>query len=184
MNPIKNLREQRELKNKISTQRDRLFRIVYSWCHDKVLSDDLTQETLVKALKNISRLKKPESLDCWLYGILMNCWRDHFRKQRDLADIENCEFTLDETPETQYQRQHINTTILTAIASLSINQRQTLTLVDLEGFSYAEVANIMETPIGTVMSRLCRARKTLAEKLLDIKSHSTDEQIPYLRRVK
>jgi len=184
MNPIKNLIEHRELKNRISAQRDRLFRIVYSWCHNPELSDDLTQETLIKALKNISGLKKPESLDCWLYGILMNCWRDHFRKQRDITDIEDCEFTLDETPETQYQRQHISNTILAAVASLPVNQRQTLSLVDLEGFSYAEVASILETPIGTVMSRLCRARKSLAEKLLDLKTHSVDAQTPYLRRVK
>jgi len=184
MNPIKKLCVHRELKNKISSQRERLFRIVYSWCHDPVLSDDLTQETMVKALKSIASLKKPESLDCWLYGILMNCWRDHFRKQRDVTDIENCEFTLDDTPETQYQRQHISNTILSAVACLPVNQRQTLTLVDLEGFSYAEVAGILDTPIGTVMSRLCRARKSLATKLLDLKTHSADEQAPYLRRVK
>ena len=51
---------------------------------------------------------------------------------------------------------------------LPVGQRQVLTLVDLEGSSYAEVAEILQIPIGTVMSRLCRARKTLAEKLLEI----------------
>ena len=184
MNPLLHYCKDRELKNKIAAQRNRLYRIAYSWCHDAALSDDLTQETLTKALKNFSSLKNPDSLNCWLYGILANCWRDHFRRERDHDDIENCEFTVDETPESQYNRQYITDTILSAVAGLPIAQRQTLTLVDLEGFSYAEVAEILQTPIGTVMSRLCRARKSLTKQLLNLKTQSKEDQVPFLRRVK
>jgi len=184
MNPILNFCKDREIKARIADQRNRLYRIAFSWCHDESLSDDLTQETMTKALKKYSSLKKPEALDCWLYGILANCWRDYFRRTREHEDIENCVFTVDETPETQYDRQYITDSILAAVAELPIAQRQTLTLVDLEGFSYAEVAEILQTPIGTVMSRLCRARKCLTQQLLNLKTQSSDEHIPFLRRVK
>lgn len=184
MNPILHYCKDRELKSRIAGQRNRLYRIAYSWCHDEALSDDLTQETMTKALKKYSSLKNPDSLNCWLYGILANCWRDHFRRKRDHEDIENCEFTVDETPESQYSRQYITDSILNAVAELPIAQRQTLTLVDLEGFSYAEVAEILQTPIGTVMSRLCRARKCLTQQLLNLKTQTMDDQTPFLRRVK
>jgi len=184
MNPIKYFCKDRELKARIADQRDRVFRIAYSWCHDKNLSDDLTQETLTKALNKYNSLKNQDSLNCWLYGILANCWRDHFRRSREMNNIDDCDFTNDETPESQYDRHMISRSILEAIEQLPVKQRQVLSLVDLEGFSYAEVASILETPIGTVMSRLCRARKSLAGSLLDLKTQVTDEQMPFLRRVK
>jgi len=184
MNPVKRFCQDREIKNRIAQQRTRLYRIAYSWCHDPALSDDLVQDTITKALKKYANLKKPDSLDCWLYGILANCWRDHFRKLKEFRNIDDCEFTLDETPETRYDRQCITDTILAEISALPLNQRQVLTLVDLEGFSYSEVAAILEIPIGTVMSRLCRARKTLAKTLLNLKEQTTEDSMPFLRRVK
>lgn len=184
MNPIKYFCKDRELKNKIAEQRDRLFRIAYSWCHDRSLSDDLTQETITKALRKYTSLKNPESLNCWLYGIMANCWRDHFRRSHDMGNIDEYDFTNDETPESQYERNSITQSILKAIEQLPIKHRQVLSLVDLEGFSYAEVASILDTPIGTVMSRLCRARKSLTHDLLDLKAQATDDKTPFLRRVK
>ncbi|HEC30002.1 MAG TPA: RNA polymerase sigma factor [Gammaproteobacteria bacterium] len=184
MNLIKRFCKDREIKNHIAGRRDRLFRTAYSWCHNRSLSDDLTQETLAKALKKYTSLKNPESLDCWLYGILANCWRDHFRQTREHHDIDDYDFTLDITPESQYERHVVSHTIIKAVSELPAGQRQVVTLVDLEGFSYAEVAGILKTPIGTVMSRLCRARKSLAKKLLNFKSESTNDKTPFIRSVK
>jgi RNA polymerase sigma-70 factor (ECF subfamily) len=184
MSPINLFCKDRELKDKIAASRTRLYRIAFSWCHDRELSDDLTQETLSKALKKISSLRNVESLDCWLYGILSNCWKDHFRRTRNLEDIDDYVFTTDETPEQSYENKVISQTILDAVATLPVGQRQVLTLVDLEGFSYAEVADILDVPIGTIMSRLCRARKSLTDKLLGLKIHSQEDTAKFLRRVK
>ncbi|MFO7484116.1 sigma factor-like helix-turn-helix DNA-binding protein, partial [Oceanibaculum nanhaiense] len=73
-----------------------------------------------------------------------------------------------------------------AIGTLPLGQRQVLTLVDLEGCSYIEVANILGVPVGTVMSRLCRARRALKESLLDsdLVSRDSDDQNPRIRRIK
>lgn len=184
MNPLFHFCNDREIKSKIAEYRNSLYRVAYSWCHDESLSDDLTQETMSKALNKYKTLNNPDSLKSWLYGILANCWRDHFRKQREFIDIDECTLSMEQTPETEYQRQFITDSILAAVAELPINQRQTLTLVDLEGFSYAEVANILQTPIGTVMSRLCRARKSLTHELLNLKTQTTANSQPALRRVK
>ena len=184
LNPFKRLCHERELRNRIAEKRQRLYRLAYSWCHDSALSDDLTQETMTKALHKMSSLKNPEALDCWLYGILANCWRDHFRRTREFENIDDCTFTDDVTPERNYEQQYITQTIQAAVSKLPLGQRQALTLVDLEGFSYAEVADILEIPIGTVMSRLCRARKMLTQELLDLKTQSGEDRSPLLRRVK
>lgn len=155
------------LKLRLEQQRVRLYRLAYSWSHNPALSDDLVQDTMVKAIKNVRQLRNPEALHSWLNGILANCWRDHFRRKREYEDIDDQVLYETNTPEHQYEKQHICKTIRAAITILPVGQRQVITLVDLEGSRYAEVAEILQIPIGTVMSRLCRARKTLAEKLLE-----------------
>ncbi|MCK5091046.1 MAG: sigma-70 family RNA polymerase sigma factor [Gammaproteobacteria bacterium] len=157
------------LKEALQQQRMRLYKLAFSWSHNASLSDDLVQETMVKALKNIRQLRKPDAINQWLNGILANCWKDHFRQHREFEDIDEQILYEQDTPEHQYERQHICKTIRTTLTTLPVGQRQVITLVDLEGSSYSEVAEILQIPIGTVMSRLCRARKALAEKLIDVK---------------
>ena len=80
------------------------------------------------------------------------------------------------------------TAVREAIATLPNGQRQVLTLVDLEGCSYIEVANILGVPVGTVMSRLCRARRALKARLIDSelapRTSETDPQDQRIRRIK
>lgn len=155
------------LKQRLEQQRVRLYRLAYSWSHNPTLSDDLVQDAMVKAIKNVRQLRNPEALNPWLNGILANCWKDHFRQKREYEDIDEQVLYETNTPESQYEKQHICKTIRQAVTNLPVGQRQVVTLVDLEGSSYAEVAEILQIPIGTVMSRLCRARKLLAEILLE-----------------
>ncbi|RMG30669.1 MAG: RNA polymerase sigma factor [Gammaproteobacteria bacterium] len=160
------LARNRELRERLVESRERLFRIAYSWCHDAALADDLVQETLEKALKKSGQLKDPRALNTWLFTILNNCWRDHFRRQRETVDIDDLAFSHSHTPEEEGHRHQLIGRVHAAIESLPLNQRQVLTLVDLEGCSYIEVAEILDIPIGTVMSRLCRARRALRDRLL------------------
>ncbi len=147
-----------------------------------MLSDDLVQETLARALKNGWQLRDHKALESWLFGILMNCWRDHFRRLRVTEDIDNHPQTHDLTPEREHEQQRVTAKVRCAVAGLPEGQRHVLTLVDLEGCTYAEVAAILEIPIGTVMSRLCRARKALAEMLLEFRPESA-ATTRHLRRV-
>ena len=172
-----------ELKRRITERRSRLYRVAFSWTHDAALADDLTQDAIIKALRNSAQLRDARALDKWLFGILTNCWRDHFRRQRPTEDLDNMVLVDNITPEDNHAQQHIVKHVRAAISQLPEGQRQAVTLVDLEGFSYAEVADILGIPIGTVMSRLCRARKRLALDLLEINPQAEDTS-PRLRRVK
>ncbi len=170
--------------------RPRLYRLAYAWCHDCALADDLVQEVLAKALQRRAQLRDAQALEAWLYCILTNCWRDHLRRQRDMLDIDELELAQEGTPEDANQRQEIVTQVRVAVGRLPMGQRQVLTLVDLEGCSYTEVAQILDIPIGTVMSRLCRARRVLRQHLLqvgvgnDVGSDADAAQLASIRRQK
>lgn len=144
--------------------RPKLYRVAFSWSHNHALADDLVQETLIKALKHKNQLRDGAKMNGWLFSILANCWRDHFRRNRVMEDIDEMEEHCcvdDADPETEHAQSQIAERVLEAVARLPMGQRQVLTLVDLEEFSYIEVAGILDIPIGTVMSRLCRARQSL-----------------------
>ena len=150
--------------------RGSLYKLAYSWCHDAALADDLVQETLLRALDRSEQLRELARLKGWLCSILANCLRDHYRRVRALVDLEELDETVlahDETPEVAHTSAQFVSRVRAEVGRLPLGQRQVLTLVDLEGCSYAEVAEILTVPIGTVMSRLCRARATLKERLLD-----------------
>ncbi len=172
--------------DQLEQSRERLYRVAYAWSHDAALADDLVQETLSKALKSHGQLREPEMLNSWLFSILTNCWRDHFRLQRETEDIEEVEdfrCVHETTPEDAHAQTQIVGRVRGAVARLALGQRQVLTLVDLEEFSYAEVAAILEIPVGTVMSRLCRARRALKEMLQEL-APVQSAQVSHIRRVK
>lgn len=168
-----------ELKSRLENCRPRLYRLAYSWCHDTYLADDLVQETMSKGIKNLGKLRNTETLESWLFTILTNTWRSHLRAKKEQVEYNEESFHDDSTPEQLNSRYETVNSVQQAVAQLSIGQRQVITLVDLEGFSYAEVAEILDIPIGTVMSRLCRARQALKKILLD--NASDNEQ--YLKLV-
>jgi len=168
MNILSIICRPREFRRKIEESRHQLYRVAYSWCHDTALADDLVQETLFKALKSSAQLRDDKLLKAWLFSILANCWRDHLRQYRamdNIDDFEDC-LSLDEaTPEDERALAQMVTNVRAEIARLPLIQREVLTLVDLEELSYAEVGEILSIPVGTVMSRLCRARRALKERL-------------------
>lgn len=175
---------QSNIKQRIADNRPRLYRMAFAWGHNDDLANEIVQETMTKALSKLHQLKDIQALDAWLFGILTNCWRDHFRRLKETVDVDEIVLEHHNTPESITQRQDIVDQVRMAITKLPQGQRQVLTMVDLEGFSYAEVAAILSIPVGTVMSRLSRARKQLADHILQQKNahHAANKQL--LRRVK
>jgi RNA polymerase sigma-70 factor (ECF subfamily) len=185
MNILASLCKQRQFRQSIADYRENLYRIAYSWCHNPALADDLVQETLAKALKNSGQLRDSKTLKAWLYRIMSNCWHDHFRRNRETVDVDDIVLVEPDTPDSNHDRRLVVDKVRAAIARLPIGQRQVLTLVDLEGCSYIEVAQALDIPIGTVMSRLSRARKALKHQLLDQGDVTVDEDnVRILRTVK
>lgn len=171
MNLLSLFSSSRECGAQIRKQRARLLRVAYAWCHDAALAEDLVHDTLARAMARCHQVRDPEQIEPWLFGILTNAWRDHLRRQRPLEDIESLEEALPDpadSPEQERMRGQIVERVRAAVASLPLGQREVLTLIDLEDFSYAEVARILGIPVGTVMSRLCRARQALRQRLIDL----------------
>lgn len=182
MNPIAINLHTSGIRRHLAEARQPMFRLAYMWSRDRAVADDLTQEALTKALRHIGQLRDPERLRPWLFGILANCWRDHLRTRRPTEDIDAIDPRLLVTEcvaEQAVNQAQLAARVHAAIGALPVGQREVLALVDLEGCTYADVSGILTIPIGTVMSRLCRARAALRDSLADMRSAP-----PALRQVK
>ena len=155
------------IQKELEQRRELLYQLAYSWCHEPALADDLVQNTMVKALRNGKQLRDPGAAKAWLIRILSNCWYDYLRSKRNMTDIDELGGEYEPRTEDVNERQDIVDHVRQMIAELPEGQRQVITLVDLAGFSYAEIAEILDIPIGTVMSRICRARKALKVALAE-----------------
>jgi RNA polymerase sigma-70 factor (ECF subfamily) len=183
MSVISNICAKSTLRKEIAASRGRLYRVALAWCGDRMLADDLVQETLALGLQKVHQLREKERLNAWLYSILNNCWKQHLRRYRPHEDLDNESPSDEPEPDSAVGQMEIVARVRCAVANLPHEQRRVLALVDLEGFAYSDVANILEIPIGTVMSRLHRGRKSLIE-LLENSAQEPPAQVTSLRRVK
>ncbi len=157
----------RYIRAELEKRRELLYRLAYSWCHNRALADDLVQDAMVKALKNARQLKDTAAIKGWLSKILANCWYDHLRRTHETVDLDNLPYGEALSVGDGIEKQDIVSRVRAMIAELPVGQRQVITLVDLAGFSYIEIAEILDIPVGTVMSRISRARNALRTKLAD-----------------
>lgn len=175
-------------RHRLEAMRPRLYRLAYAWCHDANLADDLAQETLTKALGRGEPLRESVALEAWLFAILNNCWRDHLRRRKEFLDVEELDEVVlahDDSPERLCVRRQATLRVRDAIRALPLAQRQVITLVDIEECSYAQVAQVLDVPVGTVMSRLSRARQAIRKDLSkEYMRAEPAEDRPFLRRVK
>ena len=155
----------RKLRGQICAERERLYRIAWSWCHDSYQADDLVQETIARALAKIDSLREEGRLQVWLTQILANLYRDQFRRVQPETGLESDTLPTPDDPEQTTDRSQLIARTREAIERLKDDQRQVLTLVDIAEFSYADTAIILKVPVGTVMSRLSRARHACERSL-------------------
>ena len=156
---------------KLEVHRSDLYKIAWSWCHDAALADDLVQETFAKALKNRTQLKEMVKLKPWLTRVLANLHNDHLRSKLQLKQQFSFKDELaitDQDPSNMASRDQSVQHVRNAIAQLNDKHRKIVTLVDIAEYTYADVAEILEIPVGTVMSRLNRARDQLKTLLSDM----------------
>jgi RNA polymerase sigma-70 factor, ECF subfamily len=134
-------------------------------------ADDLVQETLLRALAHIDSFEPGTNMSAWLFTILRNLFRSEYRKRR--REVEDGEGKFADTLKSQpEQPSHIEfQEFRTALAKLPTDQREALILVGASGFSYDEAAGICGCAVGTIKSRVNRARTHLA-RLLGIESTS------------
>src|SRR6201998_1486564 len=136
-----------------------------SLCGNIDRADDLVQETLLRALAHIDSFEPGTNMPAWLFTILRNLFRSEYRKRR--REVEDADGRYAETLKSHpEQRGRVEfEEFRTALAKLPPDQREALLLVGATGFSYEEAAAICECAVGTIKSRVNRARTRLAELL-------------------
>ena len=156
---------------------DSMYNFAYRLTYDEDDSKDLVQDTYLKAFRFIESFQKGTNAKAWLFRILKNSFINEFRKKSkepakiDYQEVEsfyNSEevdksITTDLRVETV--KEMMGDEVSNALNSLDIDFRTVIILCDLDGFKYDEMAKILDIPIGTVRSRLHRARNLLREKL-------------------
>ena len=144
-----------------------------SLVHDRNRADDLVQDTLVRAWRAIDRFERGTNLNAWLFTILRNLFHSEYRKKRREVDDPEGTYAaqLKVVPDQQSRLDYED--MRSALAKVPADQREALLLVAAEGMSYEDVAQITGVPVGTVKSRVNRARARLA-KLLD---HEPNDEI-------
>jgi len=135
-------------------------------------ADDLVQETVMRAMTHIDSFTPGTNMSAWLLTILRNLFRSQYRKRRrEVEDPDGSYLASLKMPPEQFGRLEFKE-LIEALAKLPYVQREALLLVAASGFSYDEAAAICEVAVGTIKSRVSRARQLLAE-LLDIGSPAT-----------
>lgn len=159
---------------------DRVYNTAFRLTGDRALAEDLTQEVFLKAFKAMKKFKAKSSFSTWLYRITVNACTSEWRRASAQKRGKELPFpqgpedgsggrweppSPDGDPRAAAERKERNLLIQKAIESLDEDSRLVVVLRDIEGFSYEEIADIIERPVGTVRSRLHRARCDLREKL-------------------
>ncbi|MCA1442567.1 RNA polymerase sigma factor [Ensifer sp. IC4062] len=143
-----------------------LRRFAISLCGSRDIADDLVQAACERALAGAERFEAGTRFDAWMFRILRNLWIDHVRRQKTAGvqdDISERQDIAGAHGEREAEARLTLKTVAQAIADLPNEQREVLLLVCVEELSYREAADVLGIPIGTIMSRLARARKNLAE---------------------
>lgn len=147
----------------------RLYNFVRSMVRDDALAEDITQESFVKAYFSLHKLQNAQSFKSWLFRIANNNTLDYLRRRRlQLVDVDEQirESYVDErNPEQGALQEQRSAHVQEALAKLKPDQKAILVMCDLQGMSYAEIAEVLKIPFGTVQSRIFYARRKLREHL-------------------
>jgi RNA polymerase sigma-70 factor, ECF subfamily len=174
--------DQRAFEMLVVKYRRRIERLIARMVRDVDLVEDITQETFIRAYKALPQFRGESAFYTWLYRIGVNTAKKAMvQLKRDPVLTESAlgahgdddddgprvehDITDGETPESVLATRQIADTVNQAIEALSEDLRQAITLREIEGLSYEEIAELMNCPIGTVRSRIFRARESIAQKL-------------------
>jgi RNA polymerase sigma-70 factor (ECF subfamily) len=175
--------DQRAFEMLVVKYERRIQRLIARMVRDVDLVEDIAQETFIRAYRALPNFRGESAFYTWLYRIAVNTAKKALIGLRrdplitesarggsgdddesDSSRVEN-ELTTGETPESLMASRQIANTVNAAIEALSDDLRQAITLREIEGLSYEEIADVMNCPIGTVRSRIFRARDAIAQRL-------------------
>lgn len=170
--------EKRAFELLVSKYQRKIFRLISRLIRDPVEVEDIAQDAFIKAYRALPQFRGESAFYTWLYRIAVNTAKNHLANQGRRAEspgdivVEEAEtFANSEnlrdinTPESVLQGKQAAETVNKAMQALPEELRAAILLREIDGLSYEEIAEVMNCPIGTVRSRIFRAREAIAEKL-------------------
>jgi RNA polymerase sigma-70 factor, ECF subfamily len=168
-----------EFQALIEQHLDGMFRVAMRYTRDRTQAEDLVHDTVVRALRFQDRFERGTNFKAWVYTILTHTFIHKYRRgkrereilegatQEDVASQLRSEASreLAASPENAYVEQLLSDDVVKALDSLPEDFRTVVVLCDLEGLAYKDIAEAVNVPVGTVMSRLYRGRRLLEQKL-------------------
>jgi RNA polymerase sigma-70 factor (ECF subfamily) len=167
----------------------KLARLLSRFIRDPAEIEDVSQEAFIKAYRALPSFRGDSAFYTWLYRIGINTAKNYLVAQgrraptttefdtEEAETFEEAEYLRDiNTPESELSSKQIADTVNQAMEALPEELRTAITLREIEGLSYEEIANIMNCPIGTVRSRIFRAREAIAEKLRPLLGTQKDKR--------
>jgi RNA polymerase sigma-70 factor (ECF subfamily) len=170
----------------------RIQRLIGRMVRDVDLVEDIAQETFIRAYRALHQFRGDAQFYTWLYRIAVNTAKKSLMDMKrnpvitesalragadeDETSVMENELTSEETPETVLAAKEIAATVNAAMEALPEDLRQAVTLREIEGLSYEDIAEVMECPIGTVRSRIFRAREAISAKVKPLLSNQTGKR--------
>jgi len=177
---IRNAGQVSEFEDVALVHLDLLYRAALRLTHNRAEAEDLVQETWLRALRHFDQFDPGSNCRAWLLTILRNAFLNRLRREgreileSDMVADGTAAARLEEasathsSPEENFFQAMLHGDVDRALKTLPLPFRFVVTLADLEGFTYKEIAQVLDCPIGTVMSRLARARQLLRKELVPL----------------
>lgn len=153
------------------------YNIAYRMVGNEEDAKDMTQEAFIKVFKSIKSFREDSSFSTWLYRIVMNTCKDELRKRKiNVVSLDRSLETgessaqldipdLTYSPEVAYEKKELHELLQEALVSIPEQNRTVVVMRDVQGFSYEDIAAVMNIPVGTVKSRINRGRHMLRERI-------------------
>ncbi len=164
----------------------RLMSTAFKYVKDTQIAEDVVQESLIKSFKSINLFREDSSFYTWVYRITVNTSKNYLiskkRKeeflQTDITDDGTYEIEAShkDTPEEILNASELKDTIMNSLDSLGEETKTALTLLEFEGLSYEQIADVVKCPVGTVRSRIFRGREVIDRAIEEFKSRSVSSQ--------
>ncbi len=179
MDAVMETAQKKEFEREALPHMSSLYNFALRMCRDRDEASDLVQETYLKAFRFFDKFEPGTNCKAWLFRIMKNSYINRYRKisrEPDKVDYDSIEEFYDtlrpesadsSNLEEKFFNNLLDDEVSTALQSLPDDFRTVVILCDIEGFTYEEIAEFVDCPIGTVRSRLHRARKMLAQKLTE-----------------
>jgi RNA polymerase sigma-70 factor (ECF subfamily) len=151
----------------VSSHRQGVVNVVYRLCGDAHLAEDMAQETFLRAWQKLPDYQPKAPFRHWVYRIATNAALDALRRRRETLDVDEMQ-VAEESPgmEAKTITAARDRTVQQAVLALPVSSRSVIILREYEDLSYQEIAETLDIPVGTVMSRLSYARSKLRESLV------------------